>query len=99
MPLTESNFPAEVQVAFFMFNLLSDVWEGMSGSYMGKDWSHCSQLFNIYEVEDQKTTIYFMKVYERILMNQRAEEADQRRKTEERKAKSGGKKYTHNVSG
>ena len=29
MPLTESDFPTEVQVAFFMFNLLSDVWEGM----------------------------------------------------------------------
>jgi hypothetical protein len=40
-----------------------------------------------------------MKVYERILMNQRAEEANQRRKTEERKAISGGKNYTHNVSG
>lgn len=99
MPLTESDFPAEVQVAFFMFNLLSDVWEGMSGSYMGKDWSHCAQLFNIYEVDDQKTTIYFMKLYERILMNHRAEESEKRRKQEERKAKSGGKNYTHNVSG
>ena len=99
MPLTESDFPAEVQVAFFMFSLLSDKWEGMSGSYMGKDWSHCSQLFQIYEIEDQKTTIYLMKVYERILMNYRAEEADRKRKAEERKAKSGGKNYTHNVQG
>ena len=99
MPLTESDFPAEVQVAFFMFSLLSDVWEGMSGSYMGKDWSHCQQLFDIYEVEDKKTTIYFMKVYERILMNHRSEEADKKRKAEERKAKSGGKNYTHNVQG
>lgn len=99
MPLTESDFPAEVQVAFFMFNLLSDVWEGMSGTYMGKDWSHCQQLFDIYEVEDKKTTLYFMKLYERTLMNQRAEDAEQRRKQEERKAKSGGKQYTHNVSG
>ena len=101
MPLTESDFPAEVQVAFFMFNLLSDNWEGMSGSYMGKDWSHCSQLFQIYGIEDQKTTIYLMKLYERILMNYRAEEAEKRRKQQERKAKSGGsrKKYTHNVTG
>ena len=101
MPLTESDFPAEVQVAFFMFSLLSDNWEGMSGSYLGKDWSHCSQLFEVYEVEDQKTTIYLMKLYERILMNYRAEEADRKRKAEERKAKSGGsgKNYTHNVTG
>jgi len=99
MPLTESDFPTEVQVAFFMFNLLSDVWEGMSGSYLGKDWSHCSQLFKVYKVEDKKTTIYFMKLYERILMNHRAEEAERKRKAEERKAKSGGKNYTHNVQG
>jgi len=101
MPLTESDFPAEVQVAFFMFSLLSDTWEGMSGSYLGKDWAHCSQLFEVYEVEDQKTTIYLMKLYERILMNYRAEEADRKRKAEERKAKSGGsgKNYTHNVTG
>ena len=101
MPLTESDFPAEVQVAFFMFSLLSDNWEGMSGSYMGKDWSHCSQLFQIYGIEDQKTTIYLMKLYERILMNYRAEESEKRRKQEERKAKSGGsgKNYTHNVTG
>jgi hypothetical protein len=99
MPLTESSFPTEVQVAFFMFNLLSDVWEGMSGTYCGKDWSHCSQLFDIYNVEDPKTTLYFMKLYERILMNHRSEEADRKRKAEERKAKSGGKNYTHNVTG
>ena len=99
MPLTESDFPAEVQVAFFMFNLLSDVWDGMSGSYMGKEWSHCSQLFDIYSVDEPKTTLYFMKLYERILMNHRAEESDRKRKAEERKAKSGGKNFAHNVQG
>ena len=99
MPLTESDFPAEVQVAFFMFNLLSDVWEGMSATYCGKDWSHCSQLFDIYEIDEPKATMYFMKLYERILMNHRAEEAERKRKAEERKAKSGGKNYTHNVQG
>jgi hypothetical protein len=32
-------------------------------------------------------------------MNHRSEEADRKRKAEERKAKSGGKNYTHNVTG
>ena len=99
MPLTESDFPDEVQVAFFMFNLLSDVWEGMSGSYMGKDWSGCPLLFSIHEIENQKEVLYFMKLYERILMNYRFEESDRKRKAEERKAKSGGKNYTHNIQG
>lgn len=99
MPLTESDFPDEVQVAFFMFNLLSDVWEGMSGSYMGKDWGGCSLLFDTYKVDNPREVLYFMKTYERILMNYRYEEAEKRRKAEERKAKSGGKNYTHNVKG
>ena len=100
MPLSQSEFPIEVQVAFFVFDLLSDVWEGMSGTYMGKDWSHCDQLFDIWKVDDLKTTMYFMKVYERILMQDRAEEAVRKDKAEKRKSKSGGgKNYTHNVQG
>ena len=50
MPLEISSFPDEVQVAFFMFDLLSDNWDGMSGTYLGKDWSQCTQLFEIYNI-------------------------------------------------
>jgi hypothetical protein len=99
MPLDSSEFPEEVQVAFFMFSLLSDNWEGMSGSYMGKDWSHCPHLFEVYEVKDAKTTLYFMKMYEGLLMAHRFEKAEEKRKKEERKSQQGGKTYTHNVRG
>jgi len=42
-----------------------------------------------------------MKVYENIIVSHKAEEAEKKRKAEERKAKSagGGKQYTHNVRG
>ena len=102
MPLSQSEFPIEVQVAFFVFDLLSDVWEGMSGTYMGKDWGHCSQLFYIWDVDDQKTTMYFMKVYERQLVNYRADRADAERDADKRRKKSSGgegKHYTHNIQG
>ena len=99
MPLEISTFPDEVQVAFFMFNLLSDRWEGMSGSYMGKDWSHCSQLFSLYEVEEPKIIMYFMKLYEGLLVQHRAEEAERKRKASERKNQTAGKTFTHNVRG
>ena len=101
MPLSHSEFPIEVQVAFFVFDLLSDVWEGMSGTYMGKDWGHCSQLFDLWEVDDQKTVMYFMKMYERQLVNYRADRADEKRSADKRKAKAsgGGKNYTHNIQG
>lgn len=100
MPLDASSFPIEVQVAFFIFDLLSDNWEGMSGSYLGKDWSDASYLMDLYEVEDPKQVIYFAKTYERLVMAYRAEEAEKKRKAQERRSQAGGSKnYTHNVKG
>lgn len=104
MPLTLSDFPDEMQMAFFIHDMLTDIWEGMSGMYMGKDWGGAPLLFDIYEVDDRKTILYLAKLYERLLMSYRAEEAEQRRKAEERKNKKtsaggGGKTYTYNVTG
>ena len=99
MPLNPSDFPEEVQVAFFMFSLLPEHWEGMSGTYMGKYWDGIEYFFKLYEVDDRKTILYIMKIYESKLVNYRAEQADLKRKNEARKAKSGGKNYTHNVKG
>ena len=100
MPLESSAFPAEVQVAFFVYNYLSDVWDGMSGSYMGKDWSHIDTLFKLFEIDDPKTILYFMKLYEGIVVKDRAEEQERKRKSEERKRnQASGKTYTHNVKG
>jgi len=100
MPLSPLDFPAEVQVAFFIYDLLSDVWEGTSGMYMGKDWSSADFIFKTYEVENPKQILYFMKMYERENIGQKAEESERKRKEQERKSKqSSGKQYTHNVKG
>lgn len=99
MPLEPSDFPEEVQVAFFMFSLLPDHFEGMSGTYMGKYWDGIDYFFKLYEVENPKVILYIMKMYEGLIVNHRAEQAEKRRKAEERKAQGGGKNYTHNVRG
>lgn len=88
MPLDASEFPPEVQVAFFVFDLLPDRWEGMSGTYLGKDWSSAEFIFRIYEIEDIKYVTYFAKIYENIVVKYRAEEAEKRRKASERRAKA-----------
>ena len=65
MPLNPSDFPEEVQVAFFMFSLLPEHWEGnVSGTYMGKYWDGIEYFFKLYEVDDRKTILYIMKIYE-----------------------------------
>ena len=100
MPLDTSDFPAEVQVAFLLLGLLSDRYEGMSGTYMGKDWSEVEYLFKLYKVDEPLITHYFMKMYEGKLIEYRAKKSEQKRKAEERKASaSGGKQYTHNFKG
>jgi len=101
MPLDSSSFPEEVQVAFFVFSLLSDSWEGMSGTYMGKHWENLKYIFELYNIDNHKIIFFFMKLYEGILIKYRSEESDKKRKAEERKGKSagGGKQYTHNVRG
>ena len=101
MPLDSSDFPGEVQVAFFVFGLLPDRWDGMSGTYLGKDWSSFEQIVDIYEIEDKKSTLLFSKMYENIVVTYKAEEAEKKRKAEQRKSQAagGGKTYTHNVRG
>lgn len=100
MPLETSAFPAEVQVAFFIFDLLSDRWDGQSATYLGKDWTSVPFLLDLYEVEDKKVVVYFMKTYEILIVNSKMEEAEKKRKADERKQKAGsGKTFTHNVKG
>ena len=100
MPLEPSEFPDEVQVAFLIYGYLSDRWDGMSGTYMGKDWSTINHLFELFEVKDRKVILYFMKLWEGIVVTEKSEEQQRKRKAEERKRQhSSGKTYTHNVQG
>ena len=100
MPLEVSDLPSEVQVAFFIFAFLEDNWEGMSGTYLGKHWSNVEYFFNLYNIEDPKTTITIMKMWENILIDYRARKADEKRKADKRRQSAGGgKNYTHNIKG
>ena len=100
MPLTSSDFPEEVQAAFFMFSLLPDYYEGMSGTYMGKHWNGIEYFFSLYEVHEPRTVLYLMKLYEGEVVSHRVKQAENKRKTEERRSKAGGGgNYTHNVKG
>ena len=99
MPPETSSFPEEVQLAFFIFDFLEDRFEGMSGTYMGKSWNNLEYLFNLYNIEEPKLVLFFMKLYEQIVIKHKMQKAEKERKAEERRSKSagGGKNYTHNV--
>ena len=71
----------------------------MSGAYLGKDWGPLPFFLDLYEVEDRKTVVDIMKMYEARIITYRAEQAERKRKQEQSKQNSGGKNYAHNVKG
>ena len=97
MPPTLEEFPYEVQVAFFIYGLLPDIWIGMSGTYQGKDWSPLESLYNIYDIEDRQTVTYFIAEIQRVYTKSINAKMEQERKAQERKNKAGGKKFAHKV--
>lgn len=81
-------FPLEVQEAFMLHDLLSDKWEGMHGTYMGKDYSALRTYIDVLEITDTKTSLWFLKHIDYHNSKTINEKQEKRRKAEERKAKS-----------
>jgi hypothetical protein len=98
MPPTLDGLPDEVQVAFFIYALLPDRWDGMSGSYLGKDWAPLNTLYGIYDIEDQQVVTMFIAEIQGIFSKEINEKNQEKRKAAERKSSAGsGKKFAHNV--
>lgn len=91
MPLSLEDFPYEVQVAFFVYSLLSDKYDSMGGHFLGKDWSECEHLFKLYGVLNQEWVMYFMKVYERIHVEHLLSVREAKEKAAKAKAPTSGK--------
>jgi len=67
MPLDPSVLSEEAQYALILMHALPDKWEGMSGSWMGKDYSGLSAILDIYEVENRREVFELLQVAEREL--------------------------------
>ena len=61
MPVDPSTLSLEAQQALTLLNALPDNWEGMSGSWMGKDYSGLEAIMNIYHIEDRKTVFELLR--------------------------------------
>ena len=67
VPMDMGNFPYEVQLAFLVHDLLPDRWEGMSGSYLGKDWSAIGALLDAHDIDkDRQIILFFVKALDNI---------------------------------
>ena len=85
MPIDDRDFPYEVQLAFFIHSLMPDRWEGMSGSYLGKDWGALGALYDIHNIEDKRTVTFFLKNVDILVTNQINKEVEKQHKQTERK--------------
>ena len=67
IPVELEDFPDEVQLGFSIYYVLQDQWEGISGTYMGKNWTGLMDIFDIYEVEkqDRKTIFEILHLIDR----------------------------------
>ena len=99
MPIDDRDFPYEVQLAFLLHSVLPDRWDGSSGSYQGKDWSAVGSLLDIYQIEDKKTVIFFLKNVDILVSNQLNKDLEDKRKQRERKGKARTAPKGINVNG
>jgi hypothetical protein len=64
MPKDPSHLSYNVQGALILYNALPDIWEGMSGTWMGKDYSGLMDIMDIYQLENKREVFELLKVAE-----------------------------------
>lgn len=65
MPKDPSSLPVQVQNALIIFNVLPDKIEGMSGTWLGKDFSPIEAIMNIYDIDDRREVLEYILLIQR----------------------------------
>ena len=55
-------FPFEIQEAFQVWGYLTDQWDGMSGTYFGKQMAGIKDVMELLEVSNQKEVFKLVKI-------------------------------------
>ena len=64
IPKDPSTFSLEAQQALIMLNVLPDKWEGMSGTWLGKEYAGLLDIMELYQIENKKEVFELLKVCE-----------------------------------
>ena len=67
LPQDGSNLSLECQQALSVLNALPDIWDGMNGVWLGKDYSGLSAVMDIYGVESRREVFELLKEAESVL--------------------------------
>ena len=75
LPQDGSNLSLECQQALTVLNSLPDMWEGMNGTWLGKDYSGLGTVMGIYEIESRREVFELLKEAESVLGKYYAQQA------------------------
>ena len=64
IPIDASSLCWEVQQALLLSQALPDIWEGMNGSWLGKDYSGLTAIMDIYDMDSRQDTFEYLKIIE-----------------------------------
>lgn len=88
IPKDLGSFPLEIQEALILFNILPDKIEGMSGTWLGKDYSSLETFMNIYETENRRTVLEYIF----IIQKEYSEHYSKQQKLKESASKAKGRR-------
>ena len=64
IPKDPSTFSREAQQALVMLNALPDLWEGMNGLWLGKNYNGILDIMDIYSIDENREVYELLKVCE-----------------------------------
>ena len=88
IPRDPSTFSTEAQQALVVMNALPDIWEGMNGLWLGKNYNGLFDIMKLYKIDNKLEVFELLKVCETELGKFYA----QRRKEQENLAKAKSKR-------
>lgn len=62
IPVEFNDLPDVVQQALEIYGFLPDRWEGMSATFLGKDYSIAFELFKTYEIDNYVEQRLFLRI-------------------------------------
>lgn len=77
IPVELEDFPLEVQECFQVYSCLQDNWEGMSGTYLGKNLTGVFEVMKIYNIENQQFALELIGLIDKYRSEQYVEQQKQ----------------------
>ena len=84
IPQDPSTFSTEAQQALQIMNALPDLWEGMNGVWLGKNYNGLFDILKLYKIDNKREVFELLKVCEDELAKYYA----QKRKEQDQLAKA-----------